>query len=114
GFFYLLDAADGRFIGATPYVEGIAWTAGIDPVSGRPFGPGPDAEIGAAGLPMPSRFSDGCPNIRGVPSFPATYSERTGLSYGSGADGCRPSPPGGPASATGWPGGHYAGAARVT
>lgn len=36
GFFYVIDRRDGRFLYAEPTIDGINWTHGIDPVSGRP------------------------------------------------------------------------------
>ena len=36
GFFYVIDRASGKFIYALPEVEGINWTSGIDPETGRP------------------------------------------------------------------------------
>lgn len=36
GFFYVLDRASGKFIYAEPTVDGINWTHGLDPVTGRP------------------------------------------------------------------------------
>ncbi len=36
GFFYALDRTNGKFLFAVPTVEGINWTAGLDPVTGRP------------------------------------------------------------------------------
>ena len=36
GFFYVLDRTTGEFIYATPTVEGINWTTGLDPKDGRP------------------------------------------------------------------------------
>ncbi len=36
GFFYVLDRTNGKFLYATPTVEGINWTSGLDPVTGRP------------------------------------------------------------------------------
>ncbi len=36
GFFYILDRTNGKFLYATPTVEGINWTSGMDPVTGRP------------------------------------------------------------------------------
>ena len=41
GFFYALDRTDGRFLYAEPIVEGINWTLGLDPQTGRPR-PNPD------------------------------------------------------------------------
>ena len=37
GFFYVLDRVSGKLISATPFVDGITWATGIDPVSGRPI-----------------------------------------------------------------------------
>lgn len=37
GFFYVLDRSSGKFIYAVPTVEGINWTSGLDPATGRPI-----------------------------------------------------------------------------
>jgi alcohol dehydrogenase (cytochrome c) len=36
GFFYVLDRTNGKFLFAVPTVEGINWTTGLDPATGRP------------------------------------------------------------------------------
>ena len=36
GFFYVIDRTTGKFVYAIPLVDGINWTTGIDPVTGRP------------------------------------------------------------------------------
>jgi alcohol dehydrogenase (cytochrome c) len=36
GFFYAIDRSNGKFIYAFPTVEGINWTSGLDPKTGRP------------------------------------------------------------------------------
>ena len=36
GFFYVLDRTDGSFIYAVPTIDGINWTKGLDPKTGRP------------------------------------------------------------------------------
>ena len=36
GFFYVIDRTNGKFVYALPEVEGINWTSGIDPQTGRP------------------------------------------------------------------------------
>ncbi|MBX6322493.1 MAG: PQQ-binding-like beta-propeller repeat protein, partial [Rhodospirillaceae bacterium] len=36
GFFYVLDRTSGKFVYAIPLVEGINWTTGLDPQTGRP------------------------------------------------------------------------------
>ena len=35
GFFYVIDRATGKFVYAIPTVDGINWTSGLDPVTGR-------------------------------------------------------------------------------
>ncbi len=36
GFLYVLDRESGEFIFATPTIDGINWTTGLDPTTGRP------------------------------------------------------------------------------
>ncbi len=36
GYFYVLDRTDGKFLYALPMVEGINWTSGLDPQTGKP------------------------------------------------------------------------------
>jgi alcohol dehydrogenase (cytochrome c) len=36
GFFYVLDRSSGQFVYAMPLVEGINWTSGLDPKTGKP------------------------------------------------------------------------------
>ena len=36
GFFYAIDRTDGHFLYAIPLVEGINWTTGLDPKTGKP------------------------------------------------------------------------------
>jgi alcohol dehydrogenase (cytochrome c) len=36
GFFYILDRDSGAFVDAVPTIEGINWTTGLDPKTGRP------------------------------------------------------------------------------
>ena len=36
GYFYVLDRTNGKFLFAVPTVEGINWTTGLDPKTGRP------------------------------------------------------------------------------
>ena len=34
--FYAIDRTNGQFLYAIPLVEGINWTTGIDPITGKP------------------------------------------------------------------------------
>jgi alcohol dehydrogenase (cytochrome c) len=109
GFYYVLDLVTGAFRSAEPYVPGIAWTAGIDAAAGVPV----ELMANAPADPLPA-VPQGCPNIRSVPEFAASYSDRTGLSYGAGAPGCDlQHQPARTASNSGWLGAFYAGAASA-
>jgi alcohol dehydrogenase (cytochrome c) len=104
GFYYVLDLATGSFRSATPYVPGSTWMAGVDPASGRP--------VAADGTPAAT--PQGCPNIRSVSEFASSYSPRTGLSYGAGAEGCDLAfQPARTMSNSGWMGAFYTGAANA-
>jgi alcohol dehydrogenase (cytochrome c) len=83
GFFYVLDAADGGFVSATPFVKDISWAEGIDE-TGRPI----FNEDNRPGSPTES--ADGAKGnvIFASPSFlggknwmPMAYSQRTGNFY---------------------------------
>ncbi|MCW5697675.1 MAG: PQQ-binding-like beta-propeller repeat protein [Bauldia sp.] len=95
GFNYILDAATGEFINGVQYVDELDWTAGLDPKTGMPVEYDPALRdsgiqryaLGAyAGETQVARF---CPAIQGGVNFqPTSYSERTGLVYGSSLEGC--------------------------
>ncbi|MCW5697150.1 MAG: PQQ-binding-like beta-propeller repeat protein [Bauldia sp.] len=96
GFTYVLDANDGTFVNGVQYVPEVTWTAGLDPKTGMPVEYNPDLAAGGiqqyalgafAGETAVDAF---CPNIQGGVNFqPTSYSERTGLTYGSGIEGCQ-------------------------
>jgi len=76
GFFYVLDAASGKFISGKPFVEGINWASGLDPVTGRP-NVNPEAKYEMTGKPFV-----GVPGAVGAHSWtPMSYSPKTGLVY---------------------------------
>ncbi len=54
GFLYVIDRTNGKFIAAVPTIDGINWTKGIDPKTGRPT-------INPAMVPQP-----GGPKINGI------------------------------------------------
>uniref|UniRef100_Q11F37 Pyrrolo-quinoline quinone n=1 Tax=Chelativorans sp. (strain BNC1) TaxID=266779 RepID=Q11F37_CHESB len=111
GYFYGLSGKEGEFEVATPHVVGLEWTAGIDE-TGRPA----EYKTGANVQPYKSgawQDRPDCPNVKGASSFASAYSPRTGLAYGSGADGCLTEniPAIHTESALGWLGAYYSGAA---
>ncbi|HVR90737.1 MAG TPA: PQQ-dependent dehydrogenase, methanol/ethanol family [Novosphingobium sp.] len=76
GFFYTLDAATGKFISGKPFVEGINWASGLDPVTGKPS-VNPAAKYELTGQPWL-----GIPGAIGAHSWtPMSYSPQTGLVY---------------------------------
>lgn len=76
GFFYVLDAATGKFISGTPFVEEINWASGLDPVTGKP-NVNPAAKYEITGQPWV-----GSPGAVGAHSWtPMSYSPATGLVY---------------------------------
>ncbi len=83
GFFYVLNADDGAFVDAFPFVKDISWAEGIDE-NGRPI----FVEDNRPG--DPSAAADGAKgeNVFSVPSFlggknwmPMAYSQKSGLFY---------------------------------
>lgn len=83
GFFYVLNAENGDFISAFPFVERIDWAKGIDPKTGRPI------ETGVRpGDPTMSDDGKQGKSVFVAPSFlggknwmPMAYNPGTGLFY---------------------------------
>lgn len=76
GFFYVLDAKTGKFISGKPFVDGINWASGLDPVTGKP-NVNPEAKYEVTGKPFL-----GSPGAVGAHSWtPMSYSPLTGLVY---------------------------------
>ena len=94
GFYYTQDRTNGQFIRANQYVSKLNWTDGIDPKTGKPveYDPKKALQTYKIGSPAGRRAQGsliGCPHIQGgVNMFPTSYSEKTGLSYGAGLEGC--------------------------
>jgi alcohol dehydrogenase (cytochrome c) len=83
GFFYVLNAADGDFVSATPFVEEISWASGIDE-NGRPI----FTEENRPGNPAESADGAKGDTVFAVPGFlggknwmPMAFSQRTGNFY---------------------------------
>ena len=76
GFFYTLDAKTGKFISGKPFVDGINWASGLDPVTGVPM-VNPEAKYEITGKPFV-----GFPGAVGAHSWsPMSFSPKTGLVY---------------------------------
>ncbi len=82
GFFYVLDANNGKLINAFPFVKKITWATGIDLRTGRPMyddsnRPGQPAAGEAKGKVVFSAPSF----LGGKNQMPMAYSPKTGLFY---------------------------------
>ena len=76
GFFYTLDAKTGKFLSGKPFVDGINWASGLDPVTGAPQ-VNPEAKYEKTGKPFM-----GFPGAVGAHSWtPMSLSAKTGLVY---------------------------------
>ncbi len=76
GFFYTLDARTGKFLSGKPFVQGINWASGLDPVTGAPT-INPAAKYEKTGKPFL-----GFPGAVGAHSWtPMSFSAKTGLVY---------------------------------
>ncbi len=77
GFFYVLDRTTGEFIYAVPTIEGINWTKGLDPKTGRP-------EVNEAMRPLSGgkTIEPIIPGLEGGTNwFPMAYNPDLGLVY---------------------------------
>ena len=95
GFFYTLDRTNGQFIKAEQYVNDLNWTAGIDPVTGKPvdYDPTLDVQIyNAEARAMRSdrdRMKRACPTWHGgVAHQPVAFNPIKQIAYGVGTEGC--------------------------
>jgi alcohol dehydrogenase (cytochrome c) len=85
GFFYVLDAANGKLQNAFPFVKKVTWATSIDLKTGRPNfdpanRPGDPTAAGADGSKGKSVFS--APGfLGGKNQMPMAYSPKTGLFY---------------------------------
>jgi len=77
GFFYAIDRSDGHFVYAFPLVEGINWTTGLDPKTGRPTINEEKKPKSGGGTVEPI-----VPGLEGGTNwFPPAYDPDTGLIY---------------------------------
>jgi alcohol dehydrogenase (cytochrome c) len=77
GFFYVLDRTNGKFIYAVPTVDGINWTTGLDPQTGRPA-VNEDKRPLANGKPVVPII----PGLEGGTNwFPMAFNPDTGIAF---------------------------------
>ena len=95
GFFYTLDRTTGAFIKAEKYVNDLNWTAGIDPVTGKPvdYDPTLDVQIynpeARAMRTDRDRMKRACPTWHGgVAHQPIAFNPIKQIAYGVGTEGC--------------------------
>ena len=95
GFFYTLDRTTGEFIKAEKYVNDLNWTAGIDPVTGKPveYAPNLDVQIynpeARAMRSDRDRMKRACPTWHGgVAHQPLAFNPIKQIAYGVGTEGC--------------------------
>ncbi len=93
GFLYTLNREDGTFVGATPYIEKLTWTAGIDPKTGKPveYDPSQDLQVYAFGAQRRGGPEvTPCPHQHGGVNFqPTAVDPTTGIAYAGTMDfGC--------------------------
>jgi quinohemoprotein ethanol dehydrogenase len=74
GFFYVLDRVTGEFLSGAPFVDGITWATGLDPLTGRPI----ESSSAYAGLDavIVSPSAGGAHNWQ-----PMAFNPMTGLVY---------------------------------
>lgn len=92
GMFYTLDRSNGSFINASPYVDKLNWTKGIDPKTGKPMEYDSSKalqEYAAGASRRGGETVETCPNLQGGVNFwPTAYDPTTGVAFGAGIEGC--------------------------
>jgi len=95
GFFYTLDRTTGEFIKAEQYVNDLNWTAGIDPVTGKPVDYDPNIDVqtynpeARAFRTDRDRMKRACPTWHGgVAHQPIAFNPIKQIAYGVGTEGC--------------------------
>ena len=95
GFFYSLDRTNGRFIKGAKYVNDLNWTAGLDPVTGRPVDYDPNLDVQIYNPEARALRADrdemkrACPTWHGgVAHQPLAFNPVKNLAYGVGTEGC--------------------------
>lgn len=96
GFYYTLNRVTGEFVSATPQVDNINWTAGIDEKTGLPIEYDPGAGLQTYGVagPRRGRAEEDAPLVcatwgggtTGI--WQASYDPTTGITYNTRTTGC--------------------------
>ena len=95
GFFYSIDRTDGSFIKGEQYVNDLNWTAGLDPVTGRPIDYDPNLDVQIYNPEARALRADrdvmkrACPTWHGgVAHQPLAFNPLKKIAYGVGTEGC--------------------------
>src|SRR6202049_1795293 len=93
GFFYALERSNGQPLLATPYMDDVNWTKGIDQKTGKPLDYDPAKDIqsyaGVGNLSSGVPLKKVCPSHLGPNNFwPSSYSPKTKLIYIPALTGC--------------------------
>ena len=95
GFFYTLDRTDGSFIQGAKYVNDLNWTAGLNPVTGKPVEYDPNLDVQIYNPEARAMRADrdemkrACPTWHGgVAHQPMAYNPVKHIAYGVGTEGC--------------------------
>jgi alcohol dehydrogenase (cytochrome c) len=77
GFFYVLNRENGKFLFALPTIDGINWTTGLDPATGRPT-----VNEATRALPDGKPVEPIIPGLEGGTNwFPMSYNPETGVAF---------------------------------
>ena len=95
GFFYSVDRTNGAFIKGAQYVNDLTWTAGLDPVTGRPLDYDPNLDVQIYNPEARALRADrdvmkrACPTWHGgIAHQPLAYNPVKQIAYGAGTEGC--------------------------
>lgn len=95
GFFYSVDRTNGAFIKGAQYVNDLTWTAGLDPVTGRPLDYDPNLDVQIYNPEARALRADrdvmkrACPTWHGgIAHQPLAYNPVKQIAYGVGTEGC--------------------------
>ena len=95
GFFYSIDRTSGAFIKGAQYVNDLTWTAGLNPVTGRPLDYDPNLDVQIYNPEARALRADrdemkrACPTWHGgIAHQPLAFNPIKNIAYGAGTEGC--------------------------